>query len=334
MKLLRGAAFAAAVLWAPALALAQAYPTKPIKIIVPYPAGGGVDFVARTVGLRLSEVFGQPVVVENRGGASGSIGAAAVASSAPDGYTLLLASPAEVVVGPVSGQKVPYDTARDFAPVTLVGETPLAIVAHPSVAAKDIGELIAAAKKDPAKYSYATPGGGSTMHFAGESLNALAGVSILHVPYKGAAPAVTDVLGGQVPLGIVGMPPVVQPTKAGKLKMLAVTSTKRSPTLPEVPAVAEIKGMEGYRFTNWMGLFAPGEDAPGGHRPPREGDREDRARAGREGEAPVAGRGGRREHDRGVRRVPEERVRRLRKDREGTEHPLRQLSRAIRTAGG
>jgi len=262
MKLLRGAAFAAAVLWAPALALAQAYPTKPIKIIVPYPAGGGVDFVARTVGLRLSEVFGQPVVVENRGGASGSIGAAAVASSAPDGYTLLLASPAEVVVGPVSGQKVPYDTARDFAPVTLVGETPLAIVAHPSVAAKDIGELIAAAKKDPAKYSYATPGGGSTMHFAGESLNALAGVSILHVPYKGAAPAVTDVLGGQVPLGIVGMPPVVQPTKAGKLKMLAVTSTKRSPTLPEVPAVAEIKGMEGYRFTNWMGLFAPAKTPP------------------------------------------------------------------------
>lgn len=257
MKPNRAAALVAALLLAPGLALAQSWPAKPIKIIVPYPAGGGVDFVARTVGQRLAEVLGQPVVVENRGGASGSIGAAAVASSAPDGYTLLLASPAEVVVGPVSGQKVPYDTARDFAPITLVGETPLAIVAHPSVAARDIGELIAAAKKEPSKYSYATPGSGSSMHFAGESLNALADISILHVPYKGAAPAVTDVLGGQVPLGIVGMPPVVQPTKAGKLKMLAVTSIKRSPTLPDVPAVAEIKGMENYRFTNWMGLFAP-----------------------------------------------------------------------------
>lgn len=262
MTLHRAAALAAALLLAPGLALPQAWPAKPIRIIVPYPAGGGVDFVARTVGQRLSDVVGQPVVVENRAGASGSIGAAAVASSAPDGYTLLLASPAEVVVGPVSGQKVPYDTARDFTPITLVGETPLAIFAHPSVPAKDLAELIALAKKEPSKYSYATPGNGSSMHFAGESLNALAGVQLMHVPYKGAAPAVTDVLGGQVPLGIVGMPPVVQPTKAGKLKMLAVTSTKRSPTLPEVPAVAEMKGMEDYRFTNWMGLFAPAKTPP------------------------------------------------------------------------
>ncbi len=262
MRLLHGAALAAAALLAPALAQAQAYPNKPVKIIVAYPAGGGVDFVARTVGQRLADVLGQPVVVENRAGASGAIGAAAVATSAPDGYTLLLASPAEVVVGPVSGQKVAYDTARDFAPVTLVGETPLAIFAHPSVAAKSLPELIDAARKEPSKYSYATPGGGSTMHFAGESLNALAGITLMHVPYKGAAPAVTDVLGGQVPLGIVGMPPTVQPAKAGKLRILAVTSTKRSPTMPEVPAVAEIKGMEDYRFTNWMGLFAPAKTPP------------------------------------------------------------------------
>ena len=257
MMKVRAAVIAAAALLVPALAFGQGYPNRSIRIIVPYPAGGGVDFVARTVGQRLSEVVGQAVVVENRSGASGSIGAAAVAGSAPDGYTLLLASPAEVVVGPLAGQKVPYDHERAFAPVTLVGETPLAIVAHPSAGVKDVAELIAAARKEPSRYSYATPGNGSSMHFAGESLNALGGITLMHVPYKGAAPAVTDLLGGQVPIGIVGMPPVVQPTKAGKLRMLAVTSTRRSPTLPDVPTVAELKGMDGYRFTNWMGLFAP-----------------------------------------------------------------------------
>lgn len=262
MKLLIAACFAAASLAGTSPALAQTYPAKSIRIVVPYPAGGGVDFVARTVGQRLSELWGQGVIVENRGGASGTIGAAAVVAAAPDGYTLLLASPAETVVGPAAGQKVSYDTMRDLAPITLVGETPLAIVAHPSVPAKTLAEFIQLAKREPSKYSYATPGGGSSMHFAGESLNALAGLSLLHVPYKGAAPAVTDVLGGQVPLAIVGMPPTVNPTKAGKLRMLAVTSLKRSPTMPDVGAVAEIAGMENYRFTNWMGLFAPGKTPP------------------------------------------------------------------------
>lgn len=261
MKPLFAALFAASLAATPLLgtapAHAQAYPAKSIRIVVPYPAGGGVDFVARTVGQRLSEIWGQSVVVENRGGASGTIGAAAVVAAAPDGYTLLLASPAETVVGPAAGQKVSYETMRDLAPITLVGETPLAIVAHPSVPAKTLPEFIQLAKRDPSKYSYGTPGSGSSMHFAGESLNALSGLSLLHVPYKGAAPAVTDVLGGQVPLVIVGMPPVVNPSKTGKLKMLAVTSLKRSPAMPDVGAVAEIAGMDNYRFTNWMGLFAP-----------------------------------------------------------------------------
>jgi len=188
-------------------ACAQTYPAKPVRVVVPFPPGGGVDFVARTVAQRLGDTMKQTFVIENRTGASGMIGADAVAKSAPDGYTLLVASPAEVLVGPIAGQKVPYDAERDLQPVTLIGETPLVIVAHPSVAVRSLQDVFALAKKQPGKLSYGTPGNGSTMHFAGESLNAIAGISIMHVPYRGAAPAVADLLGGQVPLGIVGMPP-------------------------------------------------------------------------------------------------------------------------------
>src|SRR6266705_2133563 len=191
-------------------ACAQPYPAKPVRVVVPFPPGGGVDFVARTVAQRLGDTMKQTFVIENRSGASGMIGADAVAKSAPDGYTLLVASPAEVLVGPIAGQKVPYDAKRDLAPVTLIGETPLVIAAHPSVAARSLQEVVALAKKEPGKLSYGTPGNGSTMHFAGESLNAIAGISIMHVPYRGAA-----------------------------------------------PAVAELTGFTGYRFTNWMGIFVP-----------------------------------------------------------------------------
>lgn len=147
--------------------------------------------------------------------------------------------------------------ARDLAPVTLIGETPLVIASHPGFAARTLADVIRLAKQDPGKYAYGTPGAGSSMHFAGESLNAQAGISLLHVPYKGAAPAVNDLLGGQVPIGIVGMPPVVAHAKAGKLRVLAVTSDKRSAAMPDVPAVAEFPGFDGYRFTNWMGVFVP-----------------------------------------------------------------------------
>jgi tripartite-type tricarboxylate transporter receptor subunit TctC len=245
------------LLAASSVAFAQDWPNKPIRVVVPYPPGGGVDFVSRTVSQRLGEVLKATIVVDNRSGASGTIGADLVAKSAPDGYTILVASPSEVLVGPIAGQKVAYSPEHDLAPVTLIGETPLVIAAHPSLAAKTIQEFIALAKKSPGKFSYGTPGGGSTMHFAGESLNALAGIDIVHVPYRGAAPVVTDLLGGQVPIGIVGMPPVVPHAKSGKLRVLAVTSAKRSAAMPEVPAMAELPGFAGYRFTNWMGVFVP-----------------------------------------------------------------------------
>jgi tripartite-type tricarboxylate transporter receptor subunit TctC len=245
------------LLAASSVTFAQDWPNKPIRVVVPYPPGGGVDFVSRTVSQRLGEVLKATMVVDNRTGASGTIGADAAAKSAPDGYTILIASPAEVLVGPISGQKVAYSPEYDLVPVTLIGETPLVIAAHPSLAAKTIQEFIALAKKSPGKFSYGSPGGGSTMHYAGESMNALAGIDILHVPYRGAAPVVTDLLGGQVPIGIVGMPPVVPHAKSGKLRVLAVTSAKRSAAMPEVPAMAELPGFDGYRFTNWMGVYVP-----------------------------------------------------------------------------
>jgi tripartite-type tricarboxylate transporter receptor subunit TctC len=234
-----------------------AWPEKPIRLVVPFPAGGGVDFVARTLALRLGEVFKQQVIVDNRSGASGAIGADAVAKAEPDGYTLLMASPAEVLVGPIAGQKTPYTPETDFIPVALAGETPLIIVAHPSLAAKNLPELLAYAKANPNRLSYGTPGNGSSMHFAGKSLEAGGGVSMMHVPYRGAAPAINDALGNQVGLAIVGMPPTVAHIKAGKLRALAVTTTQRSSVFPDVPAVAELPGMSNYRFTNWMGVFAP-----------------------------------------------------------------------------
>jgi tripartite-type tricarboxylate transporter receptor subunit TctC len=240
----------------------EQWPSKPLRAIVPFPAGGGVDFVTRTVAQRLSEVLKQSIVVENRTGASGTIGADVVAKAASDGYTFLVASPAEVLVAPIAGQKTPYDPETDLVPVTLIGETPLVVMAHPGTAAKSMAELIALAKKEPKSIAYATPGNGSTMHFAGEALNGIAGVELQHVPYRGAAPAVTDVLGGQVPIGIVGMPPTVSHAKSGKLRILAVTSAKRSETMPDVPAISELPGFSGYRFTNWMGLYMPGKTPP------------------------------------------------------------------------
>lgn len=253
MKFLIGLLAAALV----STAHAQAWPSKPIRAIVPYPAGGGVDFVTRTVAQRLSEILKQPVVVENRTGASGTIGADVVAKSEPDGYTFLVASPAEVLVGPIAGQKTAYDAEKDLLPVTLIGETPLVIAAHPGLPAKSLGELIALARKEPGTLSYGSPGGGSSMHFAGESLNAIGGTDIQHIPYRGAAPAVTDLIGGQVRVGIVGMPPTVAHAKSGKLRILAVTSDKRSAAMPDVPAASETPGFREYRFTNWMGLYVP-----------------------------------------------------------------------------
>ena len=236
-------------------AFSQDWPNKPVRVIVPYPTGGGHDFASRVVAQKLADNLKQPFVVENRTGASGTIGTEYTAKSAPDGYTFVVASPAETVVGPFAGLKMNYDWERDLVPVTVIGETPLAIALHPSVPVKNVQEFLAYAKANPGKLSYGTPGSGSSMHFAGESLKAIAGIFIVHIPYRGAGPAVADLLGGQVPMGIAGLPPVVAPHKAGKIHIVAVTSAKRSSALPDVPAMAELKGFADYNFTNWTGVF-------------------------------------------------------------------------------
>ena len=240
----------------------QEWPNRPVRVIVPYPPGGGHDFASRVVAQRLAEVLKQSFPVENRTGASGTIGAEYTAKSAPDGYTFMVASPAETVVGGFAGLKMNYDWEKDLAPVTVIGETPLAVAVHPSIPVKTIREFLAYAKANPGRLSYGTPGSGSTMHFAGESMKAIAGIFIVHIPYRGAGPAVADLLGGQVPVGIAGLPPVVGPHKAGKLHILAVTSAKRSGALPDVPAMAELPGFTGYNFTNWTGVFMAAKTPP------------------------------------------------------------------------
>jgi tripartite-type tricarboxylate transporter receptor subunit TctC len=242
--------------------LAQDWPVKPVRVIVGYPPGGGHDFTARVIAVRLSELLKQQFVVENRSGASGTIATEGIAKGPADGYAFIVASPAETVVGAIAGLKMNYDWERDLAPVTVIGDTPLAIAVHPSVPVKTIRELLAYAKSNPGKLSYGTPGSGSSMHFAGESLKTYAGVFIVHIPYRGAGPAVADLLGGQVPMGIMGMPPVVGPHKAGKIRIVAVTSEKRSAATPDIPAMAELPGFAGYSFTNWTGVFMAAKTPP------------------------------------------------------------------------
>lgn len=243
-------------------AAAQTWPSKPVRVIVGYPAGGGHDFTARVVATRLAEILKQPFVVENRPGASGTIATDGIAKGPADGYSFIVASPAETVVGAVAGLKMAYDWEKDLAPVTVIGDTPLAIAVHPKAGVSTIQELLEVAKKSPGKLSYGTPGSGSSMHFAGESLKTLAGAFIVHIPYRGAAPAVSDLLGGQVEVGIVGMPPVMGPHKAGKIRIVAVTSEKRSAATPEIPAMAELPGFKGYSFTNWTGVFMAAKTPP------------------------------------------------------------------------
>lgn len=251
-----------ALLFASASAHAQTWPAKPVRVIVGYPAGGGHDFTARVVATRMAEILKQPFVVENRPGASGTIATDGIAKGPADGYAFIVASPAETVVGAVAGLKMAYDWEKDLAPVTVIGDTPLAIAVHPKAGVSTIQELLAVARKSPGKLSYGTPGSGSSMHFAGESLKTLAGAFIVHIPYRGAAPAVSDLLGGQVEVGIVGMPPVMGPHKAGKIRIVAVTSEKRSAATPEIPAMAELPGFKGYSFTNWTGVFMAAKTPP------------------------------------------------------------------------
>ena len=236
-------------------AQAQRYPSRAVHIVVPFSAGGPNDIIVRLVAQKLTEAWRQPVVVENRAGAGGNIGTDFVAKAPPDGYTLLSVGPGSLVINPLIG-KVPYDTARDFAPVTLMARAPNALVAHPSLPANSVKELIALARSQPGSINYGSGGKGSTPHLAGALFAVMAGIELTHVPYKGTAPAMADLVGGQVQIAFLGIPSVLPHVKSGKLRVLAVTGQRRSPELPEVPTVDEA-GVPGYEVSPWYGLLAP-----------------------------------------------------------------------------
>jgi len=234
---------------------AQSYPSKPIKVIVGYPAGGAVDIVARSVGQQLAAVLGQPVIVDNRPGAATNIAVKALIESPPDGYTLLLAANA-LAANPALFQPPPFDLARDIAPVSLVGSVPVVIAVQASSGLATIAQLVESARAHPQTITYASPGNGSTPHLAFELFERAAGVSLIHVPYKGGAPAITDVMGGHVQVLAVNALEVQPQVKAAKLRVLAVLSSKRSPMWPEVPTIAE-SGYPGFEASVWYGFVAP-----------------------------------------------------------------------------
>jgi len=237
-------------------AAAQTFPTRPIRLIVGYPPGGSTDIAARMIGQRLTPVFGQSVVIDNRSGASGTIGAGIVVRAEPDGHTLSFAASPEVAIYRALMKKPPYDSLKDFQPVTLVGRVPFMLVVHPSVAASSIKELIALAKAKPGALNFASFGKGTSNHLVGESFRASAGVDIVHVPYKGSAPAIADLLGGQVQMTFDTVPVVLPQVRAGKLKALGVATPKRSPLAPDVPTMDEA-GVAGFVGGTWFGALAP-----------------------------------------------------------------------------
>ena len=234
----------------------QAWPTKPVRVILAVPAGGTPDVVARMLTPGLSAILGQQLVVDNRGGAGGLIGAELAARAVSDGYTLFFSAPGSLTILPHLQKKIPYDALRDFIPVSLVCSGPFLLITHPSVQAKSVSDLIAQARAEPGKLNYGSAGSGAPNHLAMELFKNMAGVNITHVPYKGAPQAVTDVLGGNIQLMLNSIPPVIQHIKAGRLRMLGVTSAKRSPQLPEAPTLAEA-GVPGYEFITWFGMLAP-----------------------------------------------------------------------------
>ncbi len=248
-------ALCVALLAAPAAFAQQNYPQKPIRYIVPFPAGGIADVFARIIGGRLGEAWGQPVVVENRAGAGGNIGADFVAKSAPDGYTLLMGSIGTQAVNASLYRNMPYDSAKDFTPVALVIEAESLLALNPSVAAGTPAELIALARAQPGKLTCGSAGVGTTSHLACELFKSMARVDITHVPYKGNVPAITDLLAGQTSMAFATMPTVLPHVKAGKLKGVAVLGTSRSSAAPEFPALAET--LPGFEVNNWVGTFGP-----------------------------------------------------------------------------
>ena len=246
---------AALLALAAAAVSAQAYPSKTIRVIVPYPPGGGADITARPIAQMLSERWGQPVVVENHGGASGMIGADLVAKASPDGYTILVSASAEVALNVALFPKMPYDPVKDFAPITLATVTPIALVVHPSMPITSLKEYIAIAKAKPGSMTFGSVGAGSTHHFAGEWLKMQTRIDIVHVPYKGSGPLITDLLGGHAPSGFATLLPAMQHVKTGKLRALAVTTRKRVALLPDVPALSET--VPGFDISQWNAVWAP-----------------------------------------------------------------------------
>jgi tripartite-type tricarboxylate transporter receptor subunit TctC len=253
-------AFAVFVVGVCGLAHAQSYPTKPIRMVVPFSPGGANDVVARIVGVRLGEALGQPVVVDNRGGAGGTLGADIVAKALPDGHTLLVASMG-LAVNAVLYPKLPYDTLKDLAPVTLLGEQPNIVVVHPSLPAKSIGELIALAKAKPGQLSYGTGGIGSTSHLVTVLFLLAAKIDMLHVPYKGLGPAIVDLLGGQVQLAVSNVSTALPHVKSGRLRLLAVTTAKRFGMFPDTPTVGEA-GIAGAESSGWYGMLVTAGTSP------------------------------------------------------------------------
>jgi len=236
--------------------MAQAYPTKPVRMIVGFPPGGGTDVVARVISQKLSEWWGQAVTVENRAGATGTIGADAVAKSPADGYTLIMGHVNSHAIAPNLFAKLPYDPIRDFAAVAYVGYVPNVLAVHPSINVKSVKELVALLKANPGKYNYASSGNGSTQHLAGELFKQLTGTNIVHVPYKGSGDAIKDLLAGVVAMNFDTMPPVLPHIQAGKLRGLAISTPKRLPLLPDVPTFVE-EGINGFDVANWYGIMAP-----------------------------------------------------------------------------
>jgi tripartite-type tricarboxylate transporter receptor subunit TctC len=250
------ALLALAALLAQAAPAQDAYPTRPIRFVVAFPPGGGTDIIARSIAQKLAERLGQQVVVDNRPGAGGNIGTDIVAKAAPDGYTVLMGSAGPLAINASLLGKMPFDPLRDLAPVTLAASTPNVLVVHPSVAAATVGELVALARARPGAIYFASSGPGTPAQLAGELFNSMAGVRMVHVPYKGAAPALTDLLGGQVQVMFSTLPPALPHIKDGKLRALAVTSLRRSGAMPELPTVDEA-ALPGFEAITWHGVVVP-----------------------------------------------------------------------------
>ncbi|HEV7803064.1 MAG TPA: tripartite tricarboxylate transporter substrate binding protein [Burkholderiales bacterium] len=235
---------------------AQPYPDRPIRVVVGVPAGGTPDVMARSVTAGMSRLLGQPLVMDNRGGAGGLIGTEVAAKSAPDGYTLLVSSPGPLTILPHLQKHMTYDPLRDFVPVGLIASNPFLLITHPAVSAKSVKELIALARSQPGKLNYASAGNGAANHLAMELFKSMAGVNITHVPYKGAPQAVTDVLAGHMNMMFNSIPPVLAHIKADRFRALGVGNSKRSPQLPDVPTITEA-GVPGYEAITWFGMLAP-----------------------------------------------------------------------------